>query len=190
VTALETTLVVGLGVWMLLLTVTVLVVVRQIAVVMLRLDRDGSGSAPVDDGIDVGSAVPGAVAGVLDTVGDRPSFVLVLAAVCGPCRELAPQLRAVEPTTPLTVLVVGGDERLAGELVALIPTDTRTVTGAAARDAAAALEISTTPFVFEVRDERIAAKAAVRGFDHLAQYINEAESVMTSELWAAGEVTR
>jgi hypothetical protein len=90
----------------------------------------------------------------------------------------------------VTVLVAGGDQRLASELIALLPDAVRTIGGDAARDPIAALSISTTPFVFEFRDDRLAAKAAVRGFDHLARYVSEAESVPTSELWPDLEVTR
>jgi thiol-disulfide isomerase/thioredoxin len=187
-TALETTVVVVLAAWMLVLTVTLLVAIRQIAVIMLLLDRDGEGPAPVDDGIDVGSELPTSVARLIDPLPDRPSFVLVLAAVCGPCRELAPQLDAVSTSTPLTVLVVGGDPRLAGELAQLVPSPIRTVTGGAARDASTALGITTTPFVFEFREQRLAAKAAVRGLEHLQRYVDEAEAVTTSDLGTRLEV--
>jgi hypothetical protein len=187
-TSLQVVLVMATAVWLLVLTVTLLATVRQTAIIMVRLERDLDGAPAVGDGLEVGSELPAEIAELIEQVPERPSFVLVLASVCNPCRELAPQLAGLETSAPMTVLITGNDRRMVHEILELVPPAVHAVNGDAADKAVRALRIATTPFVFEFRADRLAAKAAVRGFDHFQRYVGEAESVATSDLRSEVEV--
>jgi hypothetical protein len=186
--SIQTIAIIGGTAWLAALTVTVLATVRQVAIVMVRLDRDAGPAVPVDDGLEVGSRVAEPVTRHIAPVPDRPSFVLVLAAVCQPCHELAGGLVDVDTSAPMVALVSGAEGSLADELAGRLPPSVRTVTREDAGAAVGALQVSTTPFVFEIRSGKVAAKAAVRGLDHLKDFISEAETVSTAELWPEPKV--
>jgi hypothetical protein len=179
---------VAVAAWLLVLTISLLATIRQIALVMVRLDTDAGTAAPVDDGIDVNEPAPAELLPLLPEHPELPSFVLVLAGVCNPCRELAPRLDEVRTSLTLTVLVTGSHEQLVDEVADMLPASARSVVGETASTAVSALRIRTTPFAFEFRDGRLAAKAAIRDIDHLKSYVEEAENVSTSKLWPPLEV--
>lgn len=67
-------------------------------------------------------------------------------------------------------------------LTSAIPDWVKVVRDPEALAAIRTLDVVTTPFVFEVREGRVAAKAALRDAEHLLEFITEAESVPTSRL--------
>lgn len=160
------------AVWLLALTVVVMLVVRQVALVTIRLDRGRDQAAPVRDGLPIGSELPPAAVEVVPAQDAGPSFLLILAAICGPCRELARSLRDL-PLAGRAAAVISGSPDLAAELAAQLPDGIRVVLDPAAEAVVSELAISTTPFVFEVRDGRIAAKVAVQGPEHLSSFVGD-----------------
>jgi hypothetical protein len=179
---------VAVATWLLVLTITLLATIRQLALVMVRLDAEGQTAAPVDDGMDINEPAPAEVADLLEPDPEQPSFILVLAGVCSACREIAPRLGELPAGARIVVLLAGADDGLVGELADMLPPSVRAIRGEPATAAVTALRIRTTPFIFEFRDGRLAAKAAVRDVDHLKRYLEEAETVRTSELWPDLEV--
>lgn len=174
--------------WIAVLTLTAVLLVRQVALLTVRLDRIGEEGRPVGDGLAVRDEVPAEVARLLPSAGEEdPSFVLILGAVCNPCRELLEQMAGIVPESPICALIAGRSPA-ATSMMELVPDGISCVGGPDAAAAVDALHISTTPFVFEVRSNRIAAKAALRGAEHLVRFIGEAESVSTSDLWEGIDV--
>jgi hypothetical protein len=183
---LELTALVVVAAWLAALTLLGLLLVRQVGLMTVRLDRDLHGAAPVEDGLAVGDPIPEPIRSWLDGRGG-PQFILVLGAVCGPCRELAEDLDGRAIGSPV-LAVISGNPGSARRLQEALPAAIPSMLDPAAHAAVRALGISTTPFVFEVRGERIAAKAALRGADHLERFIGEAESVPDEELLPVLEV--
>lgn len=172
--------------WLAVLTVVALLLVRQIGLLTVRLDRDAQATAPVGDGLAVGQEIPEMMRPWLDEH-TGPQFILVLGAVCAPCREIADELQDASLKSPVLALI-SGRRAPAQALRDMLPSTVRTVLDPDAEAAVRGLAISTTPFVFEVRGRRIAAKAALRGTDHLERFISEAEAVPTEELQPILEV--
>ncbi len=185
---LELALVVAAVVWLSLLTFVILLLVRQIGLITVRLDRERDDARPVSDGLEMGSEVPAQVAELIEPgEAESPAFVLVLAAICNPCRDLLEGLDGFAPRSPIVALV-SGPEAPARALAETIPPYITAVRDPEADRAIRALEIGTTPFVFEVRANRVAAKAALRGADHFIRFVREAETVTTTELWRGVDV--
>lgn len=176
-----------LAAWMALLTLACLLLVRQLGLITVRLDRDNAGPAPVDDGPDVGAAVPAEVSVLLPDRDTGPIFALVLSAVCAPCRQVATGLAELSSGSPLVALVTGRSDA-ANDLASLLPADVPRVVGAQAENAVRALALNTTPFVVEIRQKHVAAKAAIRDPEHLIRFIDEADAVSDVELHSDMEV--
>jgi len=183
---LELTAVVVVAAWLAAVTLVTLLLVRQVGLVTVRLDRDLQGAAPVEDGLEVGDPVPEPVRAWLDGRGG-PQFILILGAVCGPCRELAADLEDRSVGSPV-LAIISGNPSSARTLQEALPAAIPSMLDPTAHAAVRALAISTTPFVFEVRGGRIAAKAALRGAEHLERFIGDAETVPDEELLPLLEV--
>jgi len=180
-TALELVALAATTVWLGVLTLVAVLMVRQIGLIGVRLDRDQDRSAPVGDGLPVGTPLPTEVGSLLEPSGDAPAFILILGAVCTPCREMAQELSGF-PSSSRVLALVSGNRDLALELSELLPKSMPSLIDPAAERAVRALRIATTPFVVEVRAGVIAVKAALRGADHLERFVEEAESVSTDSL--------
>ncbi len=180
----ETLLVVVGGVWLTLLTVALLALVRQISIVAVRIDRQMyGGQAPVDDGIAVHSRVATAVTRLLPGAEESPEFLLVVGGSCLSCQDLLREIGDDEFSSTIVALLSGRPENV-DILESLVPPSITVVRDPEALEAVRALDVTTTPFVFEVRSGRVAAKTALRGADHLRRFVSEAETVKTSELIA------
>jgi uncharacterized protein YgbK (DUF1537 family) len=176
-------LLIALAVWCAVLTVVVLACIRQIAVMDLRLDKTlFSGTEPVDDGLELGQPMPQRVAAQLaaqPTGG--PSFVVLMSSTCMTCRDLAFELRDATFDVPVVALVAGRSE-LVDAIVEALPASVTVVRDPEATAAAQALAVKTTPFVFEFRRDVLVAKAALRGADHFKRFVDEARTVLDTEL--------
>jgi hypothetical protein len=156
------------AVWLVALTVVVMLLVRQVGLVTIRLDRAREQSSPVNDGLATGSDLPESAVGVLPEDAE-PAYLLILAAGCHPCRELADSMHDM-PLSRAVAIVSGRLDR-AADLAGRLPRWLPATFDPQAATIVEELHVSTTPFVFEVRDGRIAAKAVVRGADHLASFL-------------------
>lgn len=181
-----TTALIVLAVWCAVLTLVVLACIRQIAVFGLRIDKTlFSGTEPVDDGLELGSPIPPEVTELFAGIPtDGPSFLVLMSSTCTTCRDLAFELSDTTFDRPVVTLVAGRSE-LVDIIVAALPVSTTVVRDPEATLAAKALDIKTTPFVFEFRRGELAAKAALRGADHLKRFIGEAATVSDSDLAVA-----
>lgn len=174
VSGLDLVVAVAATVWMGLLSLVVVLLVRQVGLLTVRLDRSGDVAAPVDDGLEIGSAVPEPVAHALDSAEHELQYVVVLGAICAPCRELAADLgrtQIVDADSPVVFLISGGSEELADDLSKLLPAGTQVLRDPLATEIVNDLRVQTTPFVFEITDARIAGKAALRGATHLERFV-------------------
>jgi hypothetical protein len=182
-TAGTTVALIALAAWAAVLTVVVLACIRQIAVLGLRIDKSlYSGIDPVDDGPALGSPMPPQVAELFPAGPDAgPAFVMLMANTCTTCHDIAFELTGTTFDVPIVTLVAGRPE-LVQALVEALPSSVTIVRDPEATSAARALEVKTTPFVFEFRRGQLAAKAALRGADHLRRFISEASTVTDEEL--------
>lgn len=186
-TDLEVALLIVACAWLALLSVVSLLLVRQVGLLTVRLDRERSASSPVNDGLQIGEALPERVAKILDLKGGSAGYLLVLGAICSPCRELANDLRGHQLAVPVTALISGRAE--AGEALGeLLPAGVGVVQDTPAADLAGDLRIETTPFAFEVTDGRITGKAVVRGATHFMSFIDGGKSTNNGTPLALQEV--
>ena len=181
-----TTALVALAVWCAVLTVVLLACIRQIAVLALRVDKTlFSGTEPVDDGLPLGSPTPASVEQLFEApLPPGPAFLVLMSSTCTTCRDLAFELTDATFDAPVVTLIAGRPE-LVDMIAEALPVTMTVVRDPAATSAAEALAVKTTPFVFEFRRGTIAAKAALRGADHLKRFIAEARSVADEELVVA-----
>ena len=167
--ALGTTALVLAAVWMGALTVVAILIVRQIAIVMVRLDRIGTGVMtlptyePMSEGPELGSQLPAEVARALPELGSGTSHVLLLSATCSPCRDMAEglgraDLAAIRKRSRVVALVPGRAE-LADGVAAMLPTGIRQVRDPQATALANQLSIQRVPFALRVEAGKVTAKA-------------------------------
>jgi hypothetical protein len=171
------------AVWLASLTVVAILVVRQIGLITIRLDRARAEGAPVLDGLAVGTPLPAVADASLPPDTGGPRYLLILAAVCGPCRELADGMHRF-PLAGRATAVISGFDDLAAELATRVPDGVRVVTDPVAAAVADALAVSTTPFVFEVREGRVGAKAVLRGPEHLEAFLERSRGSYPLEVIA------
>ncbi len=158
------------GVWLVVLTVLQLASIRQIAIVTVRLDREGAQSQPSDHGRPIGERIPESVVEVLDVDAGGVGYLLLLGANCEPCRELVSDLRVPSLPRPVTAIISGREELFAG-MLELVPPTIKAVSDPT-DEMANALDIWATPFVFEIEDGTIRGKAQPRGAAHLLSLID------------------
>jgi hypothetical protein len=166
-----------------------LLLVRQVGLLTVRLDRMGDANRPVHDGLDVGASAPTAITDAIMPAASGPTYILVFAAICGPCRELAVGLpKVAPPSDPRTMaLISGGTKELGEGLAALLPDWVAVIEDPAATDLVNALQVETTPFIFEITRGEVSAKAALRGAEHLMAFLQEGESdALQMEVVASG----
>ncbi|CAA9564346.1 MAG: hypothetical protein AVDCRST_MAG49-2767 [uncultured Thermomicrobiales bacterium] len=160
------------GLWLAALTVVVVLVVRQVALIMVRLERSTAASGdvniaeptydydPTTDGLAVGSRVPDDVAQELPELGSGTTQLLLLSAHCNPCREMAVQLgRRPVGAFGRVVALVPGTPALADGVVDALPAGIRPIRDPVATGIAKSLEIRRVPFALRVEGGVIAAKA-------------------------------
>jgi hypothetical protein len=177
--SLETVALVLVTAWLALISLLVLLLVRQVGLITVRLDRARSAGAPVADGLAVGDRLPSEVTDRLaGTLADTRAYLLVLGAVCQPCRQLLDDLRDARFDAPVHAVVSGSAEH-AEAVLELVPETMQPVREPAATAIVRALEIESTPFVFEVRDGQVTAKAMVRGAEHFLAFIDEGAAKAT-----------
>jgi hypothetical protein len=159
------------SVWLLLLTLVVLALVRQVGLLTMRIDRGMPRFAADQDGPEIGAPVPGDVLAALPQLaGTGRRQVLLLSAVCGPCRELAVELGKSTVDGQLLALVPGHSEA-ADVLISLLPPDVAVVRDPDAIAIAKALAIRSTPFAVEVESGTVTGKAYLKELADLARLI-------------------
>ena len=162
-------------IWLGVLTLVVVLLVRQIGLLTVRLSIAGEAASLDDDGPEVGSNVPEAVASVLPDGGVERAFLLLISSTCTPCRELVADLGGEQRFEQKIVALVPGPEELARELVALLPSGMRTVLDPQATELAEALDLESTPFVLEVEGGTVTRKAFLhRGASELVEFVESA----------------
>lgn len=151
-----------LALWVGLLTIVLLVLVREVAILRARMDLRGAGFAVDADGLDVGRPLADEAVAQLPQLGSTgPTYVVLLSAICAPCRELATQLSAARPQAPLVVLVTGRAE-IAQGIVAALPPFAQVVEDPSATAIAELLQVKSVPFAFEIEDRHVSGKAYLR----------------------------
>lgn len=167
--ALGTTALILAAIWMGILTVVAVLLVRQVAILMVRLERAGTNTAnlpnydPMSEGPDVGSQLPPGVARALPELASGTSHIVLLSATCGPCRDIAEglgrsDLTAVRKQGRVVALVPGRAE-LADGLVAMLPSGVRQVRDPQASELAGELSIQRVPFALRIDGGTVTAKA-------------------------------
>ena len=158
------------GLWMSALTLVTLGLLRQIGLLTVRLDRERQASAPVNDGLAIGEDLPGEVLSQLAVDDDSVGYLLILGAVCAPCRELANDLQGRLLSRPVTALVSGSQD-LADSMAELLPSGVTVLRDTGEGELAKSLRIETSPFAFEIVAGKVHGKAILRGADHLLSFI-------------------
>ncbi len=181
-TAFETVLLGAVASWLLVLTVVSVLIVRQIALLTVRLDRLFDRNAPADDGLGIGAQIPDEISGILDAAPDQPTYLLVLGASCVPCRQLSLQLGYADLLPDNIIALISGHAEHRAAIVELLPASIRTITDPKARELIDALEVSTTPFCFEIQRERIRGKTVLDDVDEFKRFTSEAVALSLTEV--------
>lgn len=157
-------------VWIVVLSLVVLLLVRQVALLDVKLQRGASRATP-REGLMIGREIPASVAGELPEMRNGVVYLLLMSAICGPCREVAPELRRLRIEEAVVALVPGGGDAVSG-LVSLLPTWVRVIVDPTATEMAKQLQIDTTPFALEVEFGMITGKVFIheaRDLMHLVE---------------------
>lgn len=182
------------AIWMGLLTLAVVLTIRQVAILMVRLDRLGEGVGaigsfydPMAEGPEIGSRLPDEVARSLPELGSGTTHLLLLSATCGPCRDMAEGLgRAGIPKEGRVLALIPGRRELADGLVAMLPAGVRHVRDPQATALARGLSIQRVPFALRVESGTVTAKAPP--LDSTADLIQFIEKRATDPGLAAARV--
>lgn len=185
-TGLETFALVAVSVWLAVLTVGIVLTIRQVAILTVRADHDGSSvpqrslaerSAELErEGPIVGSLLANDVTAELPTLQNGRRVLLVLSASCNPCREIAQRLqdRWTGGASHIVALLPGERER-ADELAKLLPPDLELVRDPQARRIATSLGFQSVPAAVEVENGIVTRKAPlpILKAEDLTQFLNE-----------------
>jgi hypothetical protein len=158
------------AVWMAVVSVGLVVTIRQVGLLTLRYER--TEQAREMDGLSIGSAVPADVAPLLPAGGESRSYLLVLEADCGPCRDLVDELGEQDITEPVVALIAGDSQR-AQAVASRLPDTVEAVLGDPATIALGSLDLQTTPFMFIVEGGAIAGKNGPRNAQHFRALLDE-----------------
>lgn len=166
-------------VWLGGLTLLSVLCIRQIAVLSLQAEANVFAERdPNDDGMMIGDAIPSQLRDAFaDADPNKPWFALVLSSTCTQCFDLAFNLNSNDVESPIVAMVAGRPEmteNIRKELPPDIPVIEDPVASELVRSG---LELKTVPFVFEFRQDQLAAKAALQNSDHLKRFMAEANSV-------------
>jgi hypothetical protein len=162
-------------IWLGVLTLVVVLLVRQIGLLTVRLSVAGDTISLDDDGPEVGSSIPEAVASVLPTRGKERAFLLLISSSCTPCRELVADLQGEHSFEQKIVALVPGPEEQARELAALLSSGMRAVLDPEATRLAEALDLESTPFALEVERGTVTRKAFLHeGASELIEFVESA----------------
>jgi len=153
------------SVWMALLTVVVLMLVRQTAILTVRQERVGSSTAQLDDdGLAIGAPLPRSLLDIVPSA--EATALVVLSAICAPCREFAGRLGKSRLDGHVIALVAGRAE-LATPLVSLLPQSMTVIQDPQASALVKELATSSTPFAIVVAGGTVVAKRYLHDVDDL-----------------------
>lgn len=158
------------GTWLGVLTLVIILLVRQIGLLTLRLQTTEPVFSFAQDGPDIGSEVPADVLAVLPDLGYEITYIVILSATCGPCREFASDL-TTSALKGRTVAVLAGRVELADGFEALLPPGVAVVRDPEAA-VAANLHVESTPFALEIDHGMVTGKAYLRQVSDLAALID------------------
>lgn len=162
------------AVWLAVLSMVVLLLVRQVALLNVRIAR-GAGAAAARDGLMIGRPIPESVATQLPEVRLGVVYVLLMSAICAPCREVAPQLGRLRIDEPVVALVPGNGEAVRG-LIEMLPSWFRVIADPAATQIAKELQIESTPFAFEVEFGIVTGKVFIHEASDLMHLVEARRS--------------
>ena len=154
----------AIGLWMALLTIVSILAIRQIGLLTIRLDvalahagRDIANAGPL-----LGSEVPSAAVSILPELRVEHRIVLLLSAGCAPCQSLAADLGSQPLVDSTTVIaLVPGDNAQAQKLIYALPNDIQSIRDPVAGELTTIFQLTTSPFVVEIRDGKITRKSVV-----------------------------
>lgn len=167
---LELVALVAAGIWMAILSLVLVLVVRQLGVLTVRLDATSPVTARSDDGPEIGSTVPEEVVEALPELRGGVRYLVLMAATCAPCREVAAELGGRSLDSRFVALVPGREE-LADGLIGMLPDGLRVVRDPVATGVAESLGITSTPFAVEVEDGVVGGKAYVSSASDLDRLV-------------------
>ncbi len=182
--------------WLAGLTLVLVLAIRQVGLLTLRLDQaQPIGGHPMavgpyhdtaNDGLMMGTPVPPEVLAAIPDLASGVTYLLLVSATCGPCRDLVTELRRRRFTASQTlVALVPGPTDLADGMLAMLPAGVHAI-----RDPEAAtlarqhLQLQSTPFAMQIDEGVITGKAYLHSADDLLRFI---DSRATSD---AGAIAR
>lgn len=168
--------------WMGALTLAIVLTIRQVAILMVRLDRLGEGVGfptafydPMAEGPEIGSRLPEEVSRALPELGSGMTHLLLLSATCGPCQDLAAGLgKAGVPKQGRVLALVPGRREMADALAATLPSGVRQIRDPDATALAHKLSIQRVPFALLIESGTVTAKAPpMDSTEDLIQFMRE-----------------
>jgi hypothetical protein len=143
--------------WLAVLTLVVLLLVRQIGLLTVRLDMAaGERTSMDDDGLAVGTQVSARTVAALPELNSGEKYLLLFAASCDPCLDVADEVGRLELDGDVVALVAGKEE-LADDIAARLD-GVRIVRDPEATELAGELAVSSVPFAFAISETVVAAK--------------------------------
>jgi hypothetical protein len=162
-------------VWLLVLSLVSLVLLREVALLRFRSQPRGVTSGPVPEGLAIGRDIPRRVRELIPETGRGVVYVLLMSAICAPCRDLLPRLSTLKVRDPVVALLAGRAE-VAGDLEPRFPEWTRVIRDPAATELADALELRATPFAMELEFGEVTGKAFLHEASDLSNLIHARRS--------------
>jgi hypothetical protein len=185
VTASEQLALFVLAIWSGVLTIVVILTVRQVALLSLR--PSGQAVVNMDDlGPKAGMRVPAELDRFLAEYRDVQAIVLI-SAVCGPCRELAKDFTRLTVSNRFAFLVTGSSDDVA-DMVSLVPPGAVVLTDPDASRLARSLGITSTPFGVGIAGDQVSRSKFLRSIEDVETLTSE--YVESSPLDAAITATR
>lgn len=160
-----------MSVWLGVLTLIIVLTIRQIGVMTVQLSMIGPGFSVDKDGPEVGSAIPDIVTTALPQMAAEPTTIMLISAICTPCRTLAEDLRKYRFDSPVVTLLTGRQE-LADSLAETLSANTHIVRDPQATQIAEAFNIHSTPFALRVEAGKVKLKSYVRTADHFLTLVD------------------
>lgn len=158
---------VAASIWLGVITIVLLMMIRQISLLTLRISRT-SQAVPIveddfsiaDDGPQVDSAIPNEATTILPELHRGETILLLVAATCRGCRELAADLSKSHVEFTIMAMVPGPPE-LADAVVGLLPSGMQVMRDPEATRLADALSIQSTPFAVVLKEGKVTAKSYI-----------------------------
>lgn len=174
-----------LTVWVAVLTLALASMIRELAILRLRFDRVGGDFSVDRAGLEVGRSVPPEVHAALPMTAE-PLYALVMSASCSPCWQFLERFQ-VGPEIHLSVLLSGGGDK-AAEMASKLPKHATVIRDPLAKQLAAALQVSSTPFVIQMEDGIVTGKSYLRRTEDFGRLVEARQQLGKPRRLPAQEV--